>query len=238
MAATAVAGEQSLLFGESIDEDGTAVAQFSFKWTPAWGRVTRNHAGTTGFATILQSSDASRTIGQLSRIHLCSHRLCQANWEASKYGYQEVPLHLQPVEAPAVPPAVAESSGQAESSVPSAVAGSFVPSAVAVSPGEAGSPVPSAVAGSFVPPPAVPPPLPPPCEPPNVAAVLESSGGPQTPAAPQGAVLQSLKAPAPASPKDMDVSDDDVVMTSATPAASAVKARENLRIAVGFGAQH
>jgi hypothetical protein len=36
----------------------------------------------------------------------------------------------------------------------------------------------------------------------------------------------------------MDVSDDDVVMTSATPAASAVKARENLRIAVGFGAHH
>ena len=228
MAATAVAGEQSPLFGESIDEDGTVVAQFSFKWEPGWGRLTRNHAGSTGFATILQSSNASRTIGQLSRIHLCSHRPCRANWEASKYGYHEVPLHLQPVEAPAVPPAVAESSGQAESSVPSAVAGSFVPSAVAVSPGEAGSPVPSAVAGSFVPPPAVPPPLPPPCEPPNVAAVLESSGGPQTPAAPQGAVLQSLKAPAPASPIDMDVSDDDVVMTSATPAASAVKAQEKI----------
>ena len=141
-----------------------------------------------------------------------------------------VPIHLQLVEAPAVPSAVAESSGQAGSSVPPAVAESSVPSAVAESTvaessGQTESLVPFTVAESVVPPPAAPPPLPPPYEPAPLAAVVESPGGPQAPAAPQGAALHRLNASVPADP--LDVSDEDEAVTSAI-ASSAVDAQTKI----------
>ena len=133
------------------------------QWHHGWSTVTKNPNGTTGWATMLQSSSPKRPIGTVRRIHLCAANPCLARWPASKYGVWGPPLHLQLVEAPDVPSAVAESSGQAASSAPSAVA-EFLGIL-----GQAESSVPPAVAESSVPPTALPPadeppqpPLPPP----------------------------------------------------------------------------
>ncbi len=181
------------------------------QWHHSWSAVTKNKHGTTGWATLLQSSSSKRPTGTVCRVHLCGDNPCGARWPASKYGFCMVaPLHLQLVEVaskhglwvaskygpslpeppppPLVepPPAPVVPSAVAEPSGPSLPA-PVEPSAVAVL---APPPLPPLVE----PPPAgiipeemlAPPPLPPPVEPP--------------PARPPATALQSLKPAALASP--------------------------------------
>ena len=81
------------------------------QWHHSWSAVTKNKHGTTGWATLLQSSSSKRPTGTVCRVHLCGDNPCRARWPASKYGLMMPPLHLQLVEAPVVPSAVAEPSG-------------------------------------------------------------------------------------------------------------------------------
>ena len=132
MSSAAKADKNAPFFGECIDAKHGG--RYEVQWHHAWRRVTKNENGTTGFATILQSSSEARPIGAVCRIHLCAHNPCMARWPDSKYGIVGPPMHLQPVFSAvaqsSAPPAVAEPSAPpavAESSAPCAVAESSAP---------------------------------------------------------------------------------------------------------------
>ena len=77
------------------------------RWHHAWTRVSRNSAGTTGWATVLSVVGGAHSEGDVIRVHVCAHNPCIARWDPPKYGTAGVPMHVQLV--PAEPPeAVAE----------------------------------------------------------------------------------------------------------------------------------
>ncbi len=149
------------------------------QWHHSWSAVTKNKHGTTGWATLLQSSSSTRPTGTVCRVHLCGDNPCGARWPASKYGLMVPPLHLQLVEAQVVPSAVAEPSGPSlpEPPLPPLVEpppAPVVPSAVAEPSGPSlpAPVVPSAVAVL------APPPLPPLVEPPPAGIIPEEMVAP------------------------------------------------------------
>ena len=96
---------------------------YDFVWnTKMMVRVTPNQNGTTGFATILASTNPAIQPGKVVRIHYCLFNPCMAEYKCkSKHGDYGEPMHLQPrardTEFPlptppslpaTVPPAVAE----------------------------------------------------------------------------------------------------------------------------------
>ena len=91
-------------FGECKDakDEGT----YECEWHHTWAQVTKNSNGTSGWATILQSTNAARPKGTVCRIHVCSQYPCTAPEKYSLFGWR---MHLQPVHKPAESPAVAES---------------------------------------------------------------------------------------------------------------------------------
>ena len=73
---------------------------YEFKWdhTVMCSRATSNPNGTSGWATILASTNPAVRTRTMMRIHLCTHNPCRAAWEyASKYGTVGPPMHLQHV---------------------------------------------------------------------------------------------------------------------------------------------
>ena len=118
MSSATQADQNAPFFGECID--AIDAGRYEVQWNRTWSAVTKNKSGTTGFATILQSSSAARPIGGVCRIHLCAHNPCLARWPDNKYSIARgPPMHLQPVQA--VSSAVAESSahpGEAMELVP------------------------------------------------------------------------------------------------------------------------
>ena len=135
-----------VLFGENL-EDGSV---YGFEWVKTRGTV----KGHTGTCRIRYSNNAAVLPGYECRIHLCAFNPCEAHYSASRYHIWQaaspVEMHLQPVPAPAVLPAVAvdlESSAVAEASEPP----------VAPPPG---SPLPPLLPPAEPPPLAVEPPLP------------------------------------------------------------------------------
>ena len=86
---------------------------YEFEWNPkVHVRVTPNKNGTTGFATILASTNPAILPGVCPRIHYCLFNPCTAGWTSkSKYGEYGEPMHLQ-IRAPDTGlPAVAAPSG-------------------------------------------------------------------------------------------------------------------------------
>ena len=102
---------------------------YEFVWnTKMMVRITPNKNGTTGYATILASTDPANQPGKVVRIHYCLWNPCTAESKSkSKHGHYGEPMHLQlrerdtefpavavvpgsmmPLPATAVPPAVAE----------------------------------------------------------------------------------------------------------------------------------
>ena len=83
----------SIYVGEDILSEERAV--YEFKWHHLWSRVTQNKSGTTGWATILQSTNESNPAKNICRIHVCAHNPCIAVWDASKYGDKPPPYHVE-----------------------------------------------------------------------------------------------------------------------------------------------
>jgi hypothetical protein len=84
------------IFGHSTY--GTDAGHYAFQWHRAWAGVTKNPNGTTGWATILQSTNPAYAPKNVRRLHLCAFNPCKAWHKASKYGDFGEPLHLQQVE--------------------------------------------------------------------------------------------------------------------------------------------
>ena len=81
------------VFGHSLDaKDG---GDYTWQWNRTWSAIRKNIAGTTGWAHMLQSTNADHPTGGTCRIHLCAQNPCASNWTASKYGHAGPPLHLQ-----------------------------------------------------------------------------------------------------------------------------------------------
>ena len=97
--------------GRSSDaKDG---GYYEFQWHHGMGtRVTRNPSGTTGWATIIHSTNPACMPRTTCRIHLCAYSPCKADWTSKgKYGEMGGPKHLQPVQRQSQLSAVAEPSG-------------------------------------------------------------------------------------------------------------------------------
>ena len=97
--------------GQSSDaKDGR---YYEFQWHHGMGaRVTRNPSGTTGWATIIHSTNPACMPRTTCRIHLCAYSPCRADWTSkAKYGEMGGPKHLQPVQRQSQLSAVAEPSG-------------------------------------------------------------------------------------------------------------------------------
>ena len=48
-------------------------AAYEFQWHHSWNRVSHTKNGTTGWATILQSTNPSNPANNICRIHVCAH---------------------------------------------------------------------------------------------------------------------------------------------------------------------
>lgn len=181
--------------------DATEGGQYKLQWHYGMTRPTKNVNGTTGMATILQSTNAAYMAGLVSRIHLCAHNPCTAMWTASKYGLAGIPMHLQELQAPslaAVEAAVAEPSNEAPSPLAELAPVEPVP---VVEPAPVAEP----------------------------QTVVEPPEG-EAPDSPRRVALKSLKPPAPATALDVidegDVNATAVAVTAV--AASAVAARHQI----------
>ncbi len=108
-----------ILCGESAYNEETGY--YEFQWYHEWHKVTTNTNGTTGWATILHSTNAAVLPKTIRRIHLCAFNPCLAWHTASKYGSVGPPMHLQKVEKREAPSAVAApASGETVVAEPSA----------------------------------------------------------------------------------------------------------------------
>ena len=100
-----------IICGECIDPNPDEQGYYEFRWNDKASQHKTTFGGTTGFATILYSTNANFHVDKEYRIHVCAHNPCQARWKyASKYGWMGVPMHVQQVPKRAAV-AVAESSG-------------------------------------------------------------------------------------------------------------------------------
>ena len=179
-----------LLWGQSTQANDAGYYQFHWSahgnGLPA---VTVNANGTTGWATIMSSTNSACKPRTQRRIHICMFKPCKAVYPTSKYGLVGPPLHLQEVPKPdelmlqkvrepnePTLPAVAAPSTASSSSV-----NEFAP----VAPALVVEPAPE--------------------EEPTTALQPEvSSDVVLVPGSPKGAALQYMRPPAPASPMDVD----------------------------------
>ena len=84
---------------------------YEFQWHTAWNKLLQNQNGTTGWATIIHSTNPACKPKTICRIHLCAYTPCESIWPASKYGQVGPPIHLQEAPKQSELPAVAEPSG-------------------------------------------------------------------------------------------------------------------------------
>ena len=98
--------ETTTICGESTYKENTGY--YEFQWYYGFTKVTKNQNGTTGWATIIHTTNPAVKPRSICRIHLCAQDPCQAWHAASKYGEVGPPIHLQRVPKRT---AVAESSG-------------------------------------------------------------------------------------------------------------------------------
>ena len=56
---------------------------------------TTNKDGTTGWVTVIRSTNSYYGEGNNFKIHLCAHNPCRAHWNNSKYGHPGPPVHMQ-----------------------------------------------------------------------------------------------------------------------------------------------
>ena len=95
--------------GRSSDaKDG---GYYEFQWHTAWQRIKQNQNGTSGWATIIHSTNPAYRPPRICRIHLCAYTPCEVSWPVSKYGSVGPPIHLQEVPKQSELSAVAEPSG-------------------------------------------------------------------------------------------------------------------------------
>ena len=87
---------------------------YEFQWHDAWMKVTKNPHGTTGWATIIHSTNPACKPRTRCRIHLCAFSPCLAVYPATKYGNVGPPIHLHEVQKQ-VQTAVAGPSNEASS---------------------------------------------------------------------------------------------------------------------------
>ena len=100
-------GTQTICGQSSDAKDGR---YYEFQWHHAWMRVRKNSNGTTGWGTIIHSTNPVCRPRTQCRIHLCASKPCQANHPASKYGNFAPPMHLHEVQKQIQISAVAEPS--------------------------------------------------------------------------------------------------------------------------------
>ena len=53
---------------------------YEVTWHHEWTRVTPRAAGTTGWATVLRSTNPKLSVGTVTRIHRCANNPCTAMW--------------------------------------------------------------------------------------------------------------------------------------------------------------
>ena len=70
-------------------------AAYEFQWHHLWNRVSTTKNGTTGWATILQSTNPSNPAKNICRIHVCANNPSTAVWDHTKYGDKPAPYHVQ-----------------------------------------------------------------------------------------------------------------------------------------------
>ena len=59
---------------------------YEFQWHNAWAKIRKNQNGTTGWATIIHSTNPACKPKTICRIHLCAYTPCEVSWPVSKYG--------------------------------------------------------------------------------------------------------------------------------------------------------
>ena len=212
-ASAIIVNEPQTICGRCHDVNGGGYYEFQWvhKW---WGRVTKNPDGTTGWATIIHSTNPACRLRTQCRIHLCAFNPCTAIHPATKYGKVGPPLHLREVQREL--PAVVELPLPA--AVQTAVAG---PSNEAPSPAAGLAPVGPAPVVE-----------PAPIEEPSTALkqsdVLEpgvDTDMAEVPDCPKEAVLTTMKPPAPSSPIHVD--SQSVANATAVAAASTAVAAQH-----------
>ena len=86
--------DDSIYVGEDTLSKKRAV--YEFQWHHSWNRVSHTKNGTTGWATILQSTNPSNPAKNICRIHVCANDPCTAVWEPTKYGDgKPAPYHVR-----------------------------------------------------------------------------------------------------------------------------------------------
>ena len=98
--------DTTTICGESTYKENTGY--YEVQWYHGFSRVTKNGDGTTGWATIIHTTNLAVRPRTICRIHLCKHSPCRAVHPASKHGAVGPPMHLQKVPKRT---AVDESSG-------------------------------------------------------------------------------------------------------------------------------
>ena len=176
--------------GAAVDQGGgtqticrrsLAGTYYEFEWNHKFKTKPKsNEHGTSGWATVLHSSNPKYLPGMICRFHLCKHNPCKADYAVSKYGQVGPPIHLQ------------EEQKESELSAVAAASGSQLPLPAAVSAAVTGpsseAPPPAAVSTAVTAPAGSQLPLP--------AAVSTAVAGPSSEASPPAAGLAPV-GPAP-----------------------------------------
>ena len=97
---------------ECYDEEHWGRYQFIWHWV--WKKPVTTYYGSTGWATILESSNDKHKVGEEVRIHYCAHFPCEGHWELSKYGSYGAVIHV--VDDAVVKKALEAGSGDAAAS--------------------------------------------------------------------------------------------------------------------------
>ena len=218
-------------YGENTHDDDAG--NYEFQWHHLWNKVTTNANGTTGWATIIHSTNPAVLPNKIRRVHLCASDPCMARHKANKYGNYGPPIHLQHVVKQHKSSAVAEPSGSLHASAETAVAGpsgsllASVETAV-VEPSEASVP---AAEPALVEPAPVGLVEPAPIEgPASIGAPLElevHANMTKAPDCPKEASLQNMMPPDPTFPVDDIQVDSASTAAASTAAASTAVAAQN-----------
>ena len=80
-------------FGESTIADQQG--KYELRLHRIWNLPSTNKNGTTGWATVLQTTNPKLNVDDVRRFHKCAFNPCRAVWDRSKYGQFSVPIHVQ-----------------------------------------------------------------------------------------------------------------------------------------------
>ena len=112
----------------SKNEDPARKGYYEFRWNPGPTKRKQNHNGTTGWATLLYTTNTNPSYNKLNaehRFHVCANSPCNVRHPLSKYGHMPEPTHVR-----LVPKrenvAVAEPSSSAVASLEAAPEGATV----------------------------------------------------------------------------------------------------------------